>query len=69
MPKSLNKYYPGDRLFDCDVCGFTYHISEMHKGVAEGQKGLVVCNADFDNPHPRDTPPDLRPARPLREAN
>ena len=46
----LGVYLPGNRLVDCDICGFTYRFSEMRK-----IRGLVVCPADADEyPHPRD---------------
>lgn len=68
MPKPINnKYYPGDPLIDCDVCGFTYHVSELRKGIMGTQIGLNVCEVDFDSIHPRENPPDLSPKRPLRK--
>lgn len=49
------QYIPGDRLVDCEICGFTYRFSEMRRGVSGKQKGLVTCPLCFDPPHPRDT--------------
>lgn len=53
MPYS-RKYIPGDRLVDCDVCGFTYRRSQMRRGVTGKQKGLIVCPDDFDSIHPNE---------------
>ncbi len=45
-------YIPGDRKYDCDVCGFTWRFSQMRKGVAGSQKGLDVCPDCFDEKRP-----------------
>lgn len=66
MPYS-NHYIPGDRLVECDICGFTYRWSDIRKGIAEGQKGFSVCPTDFDPIHPRETTPTLRPKKPLKD--
>jgi len=52
--KNQKVYKPGDRLVTCDVCDFDYRFSEMRRGVALGQKGLVVCPECYDAPHPHD---------------
>ena len=56
-------YIPGDRLVDCEVCGFTYRFSQMRRGVARGQEGVIVCPDDFDPPHPNDKKPKIRPVK------
>ena len=58
---------PGNRLVECQVCGFGYRFSEMRKGIVTGQKGLDVCPTCFDRPHPRDKPVKIRPKRKLME--
>ena len=57
-----NKYIAGDRLVDCDICGFTYRYSQMRK-----QDGLTVCPKDFNKDQPRDTAPKPRTINPLPE--
>jgi hypothetical protein len=59
-------YVPGDRLVECDVCGFAYRRSDMRKGVGQ-QKGLTVCPNDFDGVHPLDLPVKNRPEGRLEE--
>ncbi len=54
MPQ-YSTYIPGDRLVDCDVCGFTYRVSEVRRGVMGKQKGLVICAPCFDPIHERET--------------
>lgn len=54
-------YIPGDRLVDCDVCGFTYRVSEVRRGVMGKQKGLIVCGPCFDPVHPREARVPHRP--------
>lgn len=63
--KSQTRYIPGDRLVECDVCGFDYRFSEMRRGVAKGQQGLEVCPVCFDRPHPRDEKVILRKKNPI----
>ena len=53
-------YIPGNRLVKCDVCDWTWRYSDMRLGVADGQKGLVVCPRDFDPVHPLDNKPKPR---------
>jgi len=53
MPYS-RVYIPGDRLVECDICGFGYRRSEMRKGIFGTQKGRNVCPRDFDEKHPND---------------
>jgi hypothetical protein len=55
-----NQYVSGDRLVTCDICGFTYRRSQIRRGIAQGQQGLLVCPEDFDTPHPLD---DRKPPR------
>ncbi len=65
MPYS-GGYIPGDRKYDCDVCGFTYRFSDMRKGVSGSQKGFDVCLDCFDAKRPyEDTNPKPRKERPL----
>lgn len=66
MPFSKT-YIPGDRLVDCDICSFTYRFSQMRRGVAGKQKGLIVCPPDFDEKHPNDFEVKLRTKKPLPE--
>lgn len=66
MPQ-YRDYVPGDRLVDCDVCGFTYRVSEVRRGVTGKQKGLVICTPCFDPVHPRETRVPYRPEGKLRE--
>ena len=47
----------GERQMDCDVCGFTYLYSQMRRGVAGKQKGLIVCPPDFDDEYPDEPTP------------
>lgn len=59
-------YIPGERLVECQVCGFDYRFSEVTRGVSGKQKGLIVCKDPcFDPVHPRDVKRVLRPKRPL----
>lgn len=55
-------YKPGDRLVECDICGFTYRFSQMRK-----QNGFVVCPKDYDQPHPLDDKPEIRAKSKLPE--
>jgi len=66
MPVS-NTYISRGRLIDCDICGFTYRVYEMRKGVSGKQKGLNVCPTDFDPVHPGDVPFKMRKAPPRTE--
>jgi hypothetical protein len=66
MPYSKT-YIPGDRLVECDICGFTYRFSQMRRGVSEEQKGYIVGPKCFDPVHPNETPVKIRPPRPLPE--
>ncbi len=69
MPKSLHRAIPGDRLMLCDICGYEYHVSDLKKGKAEGQRGLNVCEKDYDPIHPRENTPKLSPPKKVREPN
>jgi len=62
-------YRPRDRLKDCDVCGYTYHISQLKKGVSGTQIGFAVCQKCFDPVHPRDNKVVLRKVHKMREVN
>ena len=53
MPYS-RRYIPGDRLYQCDVCGFDYRFSQMRKGISHKQKGFDVCPTCFDPKHPNE---------------
>lgn len=53
MPWSRH-YFPGDRLVECDICGFGYRKSQMRRGIFGTQKGRIVCPQDFDERHPND---------------
>lgn len=64
-----NTYIPGDRLVECDVCGFIWRRSDMRKGVSQSQKGFFVCPDDFDDVHPLDNKPVARIEVPLVEIN
>lgn len=61
------KYIPGNRYIECDVCGFTYRFSAMKKGIAEGQRGWNVCPADYDPVHPRERRVKLTPKQPTKD--
>lgn len=65
MPYS-QRYIPGDRLVECDSCGFDYRFSEMKRGIMGSQKGLDICPVCFDYIHPNEDIPELTPKRPLR---
>ena len=45
-------YIEGNRLVECEVCGFVYRFKQMRRGISENQKGVIVCPEDFDNPTP-----------------
>lgn len=47
-------YIPGDRLYECEVCGFDYRFSQIRKGVSLNQKGFDVCPDCFDPKHPNE---------------
>jgi hypothetical protein len=67
LMSNLTKYQPGNRLVDCDECGFTYRFREMRRGVMGHQAGLKICPECYDPIHPREKTPVLRPAQPLQE--
>ncbi len=62
-----NHYIKGDRLVDCDICGFTYRFSQMRKGVSGKEKGFNVCPECYSPLHPGEIPFTLRPKRPLKK--
>ena len=51
MPVS-RVYIPGDRLVDCERCGFTFRFSQMSRETERTSRGLVVCPRCVDGPHP-----------------
>lgn len=51
MPRTRG-IIPGDRLVDCERCGFTYRFSQMRRETERTSRGLVVCPTCFDGPHP-----------------
>lgn len=53
MRKSNDTYVAGQYNVICDVCGWKYKSSELRPGIGR-QKGLRVCAADWDEPHPQD---------------
>jgi len=53
-------YIPGDRWVTCDICGFICRRSKARLGISRQQKGLTVCEADFDPQHPLDDIPKRR---------
>jgi len=67
MPYNVNKYIPGDRKVNCDICGFTWRFSDIRKGRCEDQKGYNVCPDCYDKPHPNDMKPKIRKPAPLPE--
>ena len=67
MSYNTGKYIPGNRKYNCDICGFTYRFKELRKGVAEGQKGYAVCPTCFDPVHPREKTPKIRKKTKLPE--
>ena len=55
-------YQAGNRLVECDICGFGYRFGQMRK-----QNGLIVCPEDYDEPNPRDNKVELRKKSKLPE--
>lgn len=53
MPYSRH-YIPGDRLVECDRCGFGWRRSQMRRETSKDSKGIIVCPRCFDGPHPND---------------
>lgn len=65
---NVSKHYiKGDRLVDCDICGFTFRFSQMRIGVSGKQKGLVIGPDCFDPIHPNEIPFTLRQKKPLKK--
>jgi len=62
-----NHYIPGNRIVDCDSCGFTYRFLQMRRGVSKGQKGLVICPVCYSPIHPDEIPFTLNPKKPLKK--
>lgn len=50
MPYS-EVYIPGDRLVECQICGFEWRFSQMRIGASGKQKGLIVGPDCFDLIH------------------
>lgn len=46
----MKAYRPGDWRAICDVCGFEYYGSQLHRR----WDGLYVCYADWEPRHPQD---------------
>lgn len=51
--RSNDKWISGDWNAICDVCKFKYKASELRMGIGR-QKGLRVCEKDWDEDHPQD---------------
>ena len=51
---NLRTWIPGDRLVECDVCGFDDRFSRVRKGVSGTQKGFNVCPDCFSDKHPNE---------------
>lgn len=47
-------YIPGDRLVECEICGFEWRFSQMRKGVSGKQIGFIVGPNCFDPIHPNE---------------
>ena len=62
MKKITKKYIAGDRLINCDICGFSYRFSEMQK-----QRGFITCPECFELAHPLDNKPKLRATPKMKE--
>lgn len=58
--RAENTYISGDRLVDCQICGFTWRRSNMRIGVSITQKGFIVCPDDYDEVHPLTNRPKIR---------
>lgn len=65
--KVSNHWEAGNRIVDCDICGFTYRFLQMRKGIAKGQKGLVVCPECYSPIHPDEIKHILSPKKPLKK--
>jgi len=53
------RYKLGDRLAICDVCGFTFYLSELRKR----WDGMMCCDVDWELKPDRDAP-YVRPEQP-----
>ena len=62
MKKISQKYIAGERIVDCDICGFSYRFSVMQK-----QRGFVTCPDCFDIVHPLDNKLKLRAISKMKE--
>jgi len=62
-----NHYIKGNRIIDCDICGFTYRFSQMCKGVSGKQKGFIVCPKCYSPLHPSEIDFTLQPKKILKE--
>ena len=45
-----NRYVPGTYKVECDICGFDFLRTELRRN----SRGLLVCQADFEEKHPRE---------------
>jgi hypothetical protein len=59
--KRSRGYIPGDRLVDCERCGFTYRFSQMRRETERTSRGLIVCPDCYDGPHPLEARVPNRP--------
>jgi hypothetical protein len=58
----LNRFKPYDYKRECDICGWDYLRSELHKT----WDGKLVCKEDFEPKHPREYPQPNFKQRPFR---
>lgn len=59
---SPGPYQPGNRLVECERCGFMCRFTEAQREITfRGVKGPVVCPLCNDVPHPLDYPVPNRP--------
>jgi len=52
-PSSSAGYTPGENWCMCDLCGFRFRASEVREQPHGLNKGLMVCDADFDDYNPQ----------------
>ena len=62
MKKINQKYIAGERIVDCDICGFSYRFREMRK-----QRGFITCPDCFDINQSLDNKPKLRVTSKMKE--
>lgn len=67
---SHGPYQPGNRLVECERCGFTCRFNEAKREVNyNGVRGPIVCPKCNDEPHPLDYPVRHRPEGRLERIN